>query len=381
MRPTRLAGCHPIPRPPTSRPRPASCRPSAGRPAAAWCPRTGSGRRIRARARPPPGTPRPRTARPARSPAPRSRDDAAHDAPARKRRGLLPRKRARTDAATPEAPAAPAAGDAPAAAAAPADAAPARTRRGTRGGRSRRAAPDAPPVSTGEEILDPKGRPATPSALRRERKAIIERRQAAVYHLGGLAFELYRRDMLGEDVMRLRARRLAEMDERVRRIDEVLGDRVRSRRPAGRPRPRGRRGAAWPVGRRSRRARGSAPTAARDCCPPSSRRTTTARPARSSAERPHERGDRPRRGPRGRGPTGLVAVGSHAAPPGRGRGGRAPLRLLRGGARGGSDLLPGVRCADTHRAAHPARPRRGADRRGTRGARHRRRGARLRGRG
>ncbi len=45
--------------------------------------------------------------------------------------------------------------------------------------------------------------------------------------------------MLGEDVMRLRARRLAEMDERVRRIDEVLGDRVRSRRPRGAAAPAG----------------------------------------------------------------------------------------------------------------------------------------------
>ena len=139
-------------------------------------------------------------------------------APARKRRGLLPRKRSRADAAGP--PAAPAA-DTPAPGAPPADAAPTESR------------PDPPPVATGEEILDPKGRPASPAALRRERRAIIERRQAAVYHLGGLAFELYRRDMLDEEVMRLRARRLAEMDERVRRIDDVLGDRVRSRHRRG----------------------------------------------------------------------------------------------------------------------------------------------------
>lgn len=88
---------------------------------------------------------------------------------------------------------------------------------------------DAAPAE-GEVILDARGRPATAAALRRERKALLERRQEAVYHLGGLAFELYRRDLLREEVMQLRAGELASLDDRVRRIDAVLQDRVERRR-------------------------------------------------------------------------------------------------------------------------------------------------------
>ena len=148
--------------------------------------------------------------------------------PPRRKRGLLPRKRS----AGGEAPEAPAAGGSGG------DAAPG----GKRRSRARSAPPDVPavqePAEPGE-ILDSKGRPATHAALRRERKTIIERRQSAVYHLGGLAFELYRRDLLAEPVMRDRAGQLAALDERVRQIDALLGDKERRRRSRRPPAPAG----------------------------------------------------------------------------------------------------------------------------------------------
>lgn len=147
----------------------------------------------------------------------------------RPRRRLLPRRRS---SPRPEEPSAP-----------PADGAQRdeepRPKTGRRKGRrSRRQAP-APAAGQVEPILDAKGRPATPAALRRERKLLLERRQIAVYHLGGLAFELYRRDMLPQGVVLTRAEQLAALDERVRQIDDLLADREQRRRARRAPVPSG----------------------------------------------------------------------------------------------------------------------------------------------
>ena len=77
--------------------------------------------------------------------------------------------------------------------------------------------------------------PATPAqeragALHRRRRALIAQRQEAVYHLGGLAFELYRRDLLDEEVMRRRAGEVALLDDTVRDIDIRLSEMDRERR-------------------------------------------------------------------------------------------------------------------------------------------------------
>jgi hypothetical protein len=58
--------------------------------------------------------------------------------------------------------------------------------------------------------------------LRRRRRELLNRRAQVVYHLGGLAFELFRRDLLTEPVMRVRAEEVAELDRSVREIDERL---------------------------------------------------------------------------------------------------------------------------------------------------------------
>jgi hypothetical protein len=86
-------------------------------------------------------------------------------------------------------------------------------------------AAEAPPAAAPPEAAD-----EGPRRLRRRRRELLERREDAVYDLGGLAFELYRRDMLTEDVMRRRAGEVAELDDTVRDIDAQLGELERARR-------------------------------------------------------------------------------------------------------------------------------------------------------
>lgn len=66
--------------------------------------------------------------------------------------------------------------------------------------------------------------PKRPSAakLRRERAGLMAQREEMIFHLGGLAFELYRHDLLSHEVARLRAGRVAELDQAVHEIDRQL---------------------------------------------------------------------------------------------------------------------------------------------------------------
>jgi hypothetical protein len=80
------------------------------------------------------------------------------------------------------------------------------------------------------EVIAPPPQVEGPGRLRRRRRKLLTRREEAVYHLGGLAFELYRRDMLGEEVMRRRAGEVALLDDTVRDIDARLGELDRERR-------------------------------------------------------------------------------------------------------------------------------------------------------
>jgi hypothetical protein len=83
--------------------------------------------------------------------------------------------------------------------------------------------PVPPEVDQPTEAVElPPRPPLNPGRLRRERRSLVGRRQEAVYHLGGLAFELFRRDMLTEPVMRLRAEEVADIDRSVIAIDEEL---------------------------------------------------------------------------------------------------------------------------------------------------------------
>jgi hypothetical protein len=86
------------------------------------------------------------------------------------------------------------------------------------------------PADQPTEVIPPPPKPDGPAKLRRERRRLLVSREQAVYHLGGLAFELYRRDRLGEEVMRRRAGEVAMLDDTVRDIDARLGEIDRERK-------------------------------------------------------------------------------------------------------------------------------------------------------
>jgi hypothetical protein len=106
----------------------------------------------------------------------------------------------------------------------------------TAGASEPRADGDGPPDQP-TEVIPPPPRDGSPGRLRRERRRLLASREQAVYHLGGLAFELYRRDQLGEEVMRRRAGEVALLDETVRDIDARLGQIDRERRERRRRAP------------------------------------------------------------------------------------------------------------------------------------------------
>ncbi len=97
-------------------------------------------------------------------------------------------------------------------------------------------ADDAVAAPSAEAMTDARTS-GSPRSLRRDRRKLITRREEAVYHLGGLAFELYRRDLLTEDVMRKRAGEVAEIDDTVRDIDVRLGEIDKERRDRRRGEP------------------------------------------------------------------------------------------------------------------------------------------------
>ena len=84
-------------------------------------------------------------------------------------------------------------------------------------------ATDAEPV-TAAAATDGVGR------LRRKRKRLLSEREVTVYHLGGLAFELYRHDRLHPEVMQRRAGEIALIDETVQDIDLRLEQLATDRR-------------------------------------------------------------------------------------------------------------------------------------------------------
>jgi len=94
-------------------------------------------------------------------------------------------------------------------------------------------AADAPaPAEDGQptEVVAAPARQEGARQLRRRREQLLTEREETVYHLGGLAFELYRRDRLSDEVMRLRAGHVAQIDDAVRDIDARLSDVERERR-------------------------------------------------------------------------------------------------------------------------------------------------------
>lgn len=73
-------------------------------------------------------------------------------------------------------------------------------------------------------------RPPSIGQLRRERRRLWEERQESVYHLGGLALDLQRRELLGDPLVAKRADVITGMDLQILDLDEQLKDADERRR-------------------------------------------------------------------------------------------------------------------------------------------------------
>jgi hypothetical protein len=61
-----------------------------------------------------------------------------------------------------------------------------------------------------------------PGQLRRERRALLQARDARLRDLGGLMVEMYRRDQFRQDLIVDRCSELARIDERLAELDTLL---------------------------------------------------------------------------------------------------------------------------------------------------------------
>jgi hypothetical protein len=87
----------------------------------------------------------------------------------------------------------------------------------------------------------PATRPPSVGQLRRERKRLWDERQETTYHVGGLAIEMRRRDMLDDGLIARRADIVLDTDARIVAIDEQLAgiDEQRRRSRVRMPPPQG----------------------------------------------------------------------------------------------------------------------------------------------
>jgi hypothetical protein len=62
----------------------------------------------------------------------------------------------------------------------------------------------------------------SPGALRRERRSLLEARERLLRELGGLIFEMYRRDRFNEELVGERCADLLDLDRRLEEIEGLL---------------------------------------------------------------------------------------------------------------------------------------------------------------
>src|SRR3954449_13635441 len=94
------------------------------------------------------------------------------------------------------------------------------------------AAAPPPTARAGRRALPPAGQ------LRRERRALLQLREARLRDLGGLMLEMYRRDQFRQDLLVERCGELQQLEERLPELDTLLpaaGSRgqTRAARPCG----------------------------------------------------------------------------------------------------------------------------------------------------
>ena len=120
---------------------------------------------------------------------------------------------------------------------------------------ARRPPAPAPPVAAAGDggpprELDPSQpleRVPHPGRLRRERRALMRRREEGIRDLGGLALEMYRRDRFRPDLLLERCADVMAVEERIHEVDSILvsaaaaqrGVRGMTRCRCGAPIPRG----------------------------------------------------------------------------------------------------------------------------------------------
>src|SRR5437660_7351839 len=68
----------------------------------------------------------------------------------------------------------------------------------------------------------PRRPPPPPGVLRRERRALLKFREERLRDLGGLVFEMYRRDRFREDLVVERCAELLELEGRLEELDSLL---------------------------------------------------------------------------------------------------------------------------------------------------------------
>src|SRR5439155_23952162 len=68
----------------------------------------------------------------------------------------------------------------------------------------------------------PRRPPPPPGVLRRERRALLKFREERLRDLGGLIFEMYRRDHFREDLVLERCAELLEFEGRLQELDSLL---------------------------------------------------------------------------------------------------------------------------------------------------------------
>lgn len=97
--------------------------------------------------------------------------------------------------------------------------------------------PDGEGAAQGMSATPPRRRPLPPPGrLRRERRALVRRREERIRDLGGLVLEMYRRDDYRQELVDERCAELAGLEERLYELDALLRAALGSRRtpPAAR---------------------------------------------------------------------------------------------------------------------------------------------------
>jgi Double zinc ribbon len=78
------------------------------------------------------------------------------------------------------------------------------------------------PIPSDSDGERPLGRVPQPGRLRRERRALMRRREEGIRDVGGLALEMYRRDRFRPELLLERCADVMSVEERIHELDSIL---------------------------------------------------------------------------------------------------------------------------------------------------------------